>query len=265
MNNKTDLIKKIRYHFGLNIYESNVWLALLNKGTASVGEIAEMSGVPRSRVYDVLESLEKQGFAIAQLGKPVRYMAVKPSVVLERLKSNMLKHAEDKIRLLSTIKSTEEYRKLEMLHNTGIEPIKPEQLSSYFRGRENIHSQIKNMLNEAEKEVIMITTTAALNRKLSILKPILKKLKNNNVKITLGATPSEEKSTNKTAKVNLSKELGIPVKKIHINTRFCIVDGHKTLFMITPDKEEENDTAILVKSPFFSKALTTFLNAAWKQ
>jgi sugar-specific transcriptional regulator TrmB len=264
MNNKTDLIKKIRYHFGLNIYESNVWLALLNKGTASVGEIAEMSGVPRSRVYDVLESLEKQGFAIAQLGKPVRYMAVKPSVVLERLKSNMLRDAEDKIKLLSNIKTTEEYRKLEVLHNKRIEPIKPKQLSSYFRGRENIHSQIKNMLNEAEKEVIMITTTAALKRKLSILKPIFKKLKSNNIKITLGATPSEEKTNKITKKLNLSKELGVLVKKIHINTRFCIVDSNKTLFMITPDKEEENDTAILVKSPFFSKALITFLNAAWK-
>ena len=97
--------------------------------------------------------------------------------------------------------------------------------------------------------------------------PIIKneafKIKNN-IKITIGATPSEEKTNKVTNKINLSKELGIPVKKIHINTRFCIVDSHKTLFMITPDKEEENDTAILVKSPFFSKALINFLNAAWK-
>ncbi len=264
MDNKTDLIKKIRYHFGLNIYESNVWLALLNKGSASVGEIAEMSGVPRSRVYDVLESLEKQGFAIAQLGKPVRYMAVKPGIVLDRLKSNMLKEAETRIKLLSNIRTTEEYRRLETLHNKGIEPIKPEQLSSYFRGRINIHSQIKHMLNEAEKEVILITTSTALKRKISLLKPIFKKLKNNNVNIVVGATPTENKGKT-SGKINFTKELGVPVKKININTRFCVVDGHNTLFMITPDKEEENDTAILVKSPFFSKALLTFLNAAWKR
>lgn len=264
MNNKTDLIKKIRYHFGLNIYESNVWLALLNKGTATVGEIAEISGVPRSRVYDVLESLEKQGFAIAQLGKPVRYMAVKPGVVLERLKSNMLKEAEDRIKLLSNIKETDEYKKLEVLHDKGIEPIRPEQLSSYFRGRQNIHSSMKQMLNEAEKEIILITTTVALKRKLQFLKPIFRKLKNNKVNIIVGATPTSEKEKS-VKKINFTKELGVPVKRIHINTRFCIVDGHKTLFMITPDKEEENDTAILVKSQFFSKALTTFLNAAWKR
>jgi sugar-specific transcriptional regulator TrmB len=259
MNNKTDLIKKIRYHFGLNIYESNVWLALLNKGTATVGEIAEVSGVPRSRVYDVLESLEKQGFAIAQLGKPARYMAVKPSTVVERLKSNMLKQAEEKITILSKIKSSEEYRKLELLHNKGIEPIKPEQLSSYFRGRENIYTYMKQMLNDAKKEVVLITTTTALKRKLPFLKPIFNRLKNNKISIMVGATPGDK---DKTVKVNFTRELGVPVKKVNINTRFCVVDGHKTLFMITPDKEEENDTAILVKSPFFSKALITFLNAA---
>ena len=60
---KQDLINKIKDYFDLNIYETKVWIALLGKGIASAGEIAEISGVPRSRTYDVLESLEKQGFA----------------------------------------------------------------------------------------------------------------------------------------------------------------------------------------------------------
>jgi sugar-specific transcriptional regulator TrmB len=261
MNNKTDLIKKIRYHFGLNVYESNVWLALLNKGSASVSEIAEISGVPRSRVYDVLESLEKQGFAIAQLGKPVRYMAVKPGNVIEKLKTTTLKEADERVKLLTNVKNSDEYRQLEVLHNKGIEPIKPEQLSSYIRGRENIYNSMKQIINDAKKEVILITTTVALKRKLHFLKPIFNKLRNNKVNIMVGAIPS----TSMKEKVNFSKELGVPVRRVSVNTRFCIIDGHKSLFMITPDKEEENDTAILIKSAFFSKALSTFLNAAWKK
>ena len=71
-----ELVKKIKDYFNLNIYETKVWLALLSKGIASAGEIAELSGVPRSRTYDVLESLEKQGFAIAKIGKPTRSIAV---------------------------------------------------------------------------------------------------------------------------------------------------------------------------------------------
>ena len=81
---KPELIKQIKSSFKLNIYETKVWLALLSKGIATAGEIAEISNVPRSRTYDVLEGLEKQGFAIMKLGKPVKYIAVSPSVVIER-------------------------------------------------------------------------------------------------------------------------------------------------------------------------------------
>src|SRR3990167_2996061 len=104
-----DLIKKIRSYFNLNIYETKVWLALLSKGISSAGEIAEMSGVPRSRTYDVLESLEKQGFAIAKIGKPVKYIAVKPESVIEKLKINISRNAEDKVKTLSNLKETKEY------------------------------------------------------------------------------------------------------------------------------------------------------------
>ena len=91
-----ELIKKLKGYFDLNIYETKVWLALLSKGISSAGEIAEISGVPRSRTYDVLESLEKRGFVIQKLGKPVKYIAVKPEIVIEKLKNNTATHAEEK-------------------------------------------------------------------------------------------------------------------------------------------------------------------------
>ncbi len=90
---KQDLIKKVRDYFSLNIYEAKVWLALLRKGIASAGEIASISGVPRSRTYDVLEGLEKRGFAIVQIGKPMRYIGVKPKMIIEKLKNNVRKNA----------------------------------------------------------------------------------------------------------------------------------------------------------------------------
>ena len=46
---KPELVKQIKEYFNLNIYETKVWIALLSKGIASAGEIAELSGVPRSR------------------------------------------------------------------------------------------------------------------------------------------------------------------------------------------------------------------------
>ena len=43
---KPELVKRIKEYFNLNIYETRVWLALLSKGIASAGVVAELSGVP---------------------------------------------------------------------------------------------------------------------------------------------------------------------------------------------------------------------------
>ncbi len=263
---KTELIKKVKYHFNLNIYESKVWLALLGKTIATVGEIAEISDVPRSRVYDVLESLEKRGFAIAKLGKPVKYIVVKPSVVIEHMKNNVVRLAEEKSKNLTTIKESSEYRELELLHSKGIKPIQPEDLSSAIRGRQNIYTHLKEIIGNAEKEVMLVSTTTALKRKARFLKPILAKLKNQGVAINVAASAKNnlESDGERSNIISISKELGVPVRKIKINARFCIVDESKILVFVTPDSNDNKDMAVWMHSPFFGKALKTFLNPIWR-
>lgn len=261
---KVDLIKKIKHHFDLNIYESKVWLALINKNMATVGEIAEASGVPRSRVYDVLESLEKRGFAMIKLGKPIKYMSVKPSVVIEHMKNNMLRDAEEKVTTLSKLRENPEYQEIELLYSKGIKPVQPEELSSAVRGRQNIYSQLRTLLEEAKKDVTIVSTANALKRKAKFLKPIFERLKNNGVSIHVasGITGDERE---KASLMALSKELNHPIKGIKINARFCIVDGSKMLIFVTPDSEDDNDIAVSISSPFFGKAMTTFLNPVWRK
>src|SRR3989344_2851866 len=105
---KQDLVNRIKEYFNLNIYETKVWLALLSKGIASAREVADLSGVPRSMTYDVLESLEKRGFAITKIGKPVKYISVKPTEVLEKIKSNTMQEANERVKTLSGLKDTQE-------------------------------------------------------------------------------------------------------------------------------------------------------------
>src|SRR3989338_8352873 len=142
---KQETINKVKDHFDLNIYETKVWLALLSKGIVTAGETAELSGVPRSRTYDVLESLAKRGFAIVKMGKPVRYIAVEPKTVLERMQTNVMNHAQEKINTLANLKGTPEYNELIQLHRDGITPIRLEDLSGHIKGRQNILSKMKEM------------------------------------------------------------------------------------------------------------------------
>ncbi|HJO01463.1 MAG TPA: helix-turn-helix domain-containing protein, partial [Candidatus Woesearchaeota archaeon] len=80
MINPREMIKKTR-SFGLNSYEAKLWAALLSKGVSTAGELSDIANVPRSRSYDVLESLEKKGFVVMKLGKPIKYLAVPPKKV----------------------------------------------------------------------------------------------------------------------------------------------------------------------------------------
>ncbi len=63
-----ELLNKLK-DFGLNSYESKIWVALLSRGVSTAGELSDIANVPRSRSYDVLESLEKKGFVILKLGE----------------------------------------------------------------------------------------------------------------------------------------------------------------------------------------------------
>jgi sugar-specific transcriptional regulator TrmB len=99
-----DFLNKLR-DFGLNSYESKLWAALLSRGISTAGELSDIANVPRSRTYDVLESLEKKGFIIMKLGKPIKYIAVPPSEVLERVKKKVEEDAQTKADMLDNIKN----------------------------------------------------------------------------------------------------------------------------------------------------------------
>ncbi|MEM2713640.1 MAG: helix-turn-helix domain-containing protein [Candidatus Pacearchaeota archaeon] len=249
-----EFIAKIKAAFGINEYEAKVWIALLMRGIASIGEIAELSGVPRSRVYDVLESLEKQGFVIMKLGKPIKYMALKPAEVIERLKANLMASAKEKIKIFDNIKSTEEYLLLEQLFNQGIKPINLDETTQLIKGRNNINYNLKTAIRGAKKSVIIVTNLVKLNDKIRLLKPLMPELNKAKVKILIAAKGDER------AGKLLSKELGIKIRKIDFDSRFCIIDGKEIFLMPSEGTEPRNDFAIYIKSPFFASSLINLLN-----
>ncbi len=256
---KTELVKQIKEHFNLNIYETKVWIALLGKGIASAGEIAELSGVPRSRTYDVLESLEKAGFAIAKLGKPVKYIAVKPTTVVEKLKTNALRKADENVKLLSNLKETKEYVELEELYKTGIEPVKHSSMSGAIKGKTNVFNHLKELLDSAKEEVIICTSTSEINDKSRIFFPLFSNLNKNKViaKIALSGEEQDIKKINSKFKIN--------AKKLDINSRFFVIDKEQVLFMLSKNSKEDEELGIWINSGFFVNSLAYLFEQTWKK
>ncbi len=256
---KNELIRKIKGYFDLNIYETKVWLALLSKGISSAGEIAELSSVPRSRTYDVLEGLEKRGFVIQKLGKPVKYMAIKPEIVIEKLKNNTQINAEEKIKTLSTLKDTKEYEELEQLHKTGIEPIKNHEMSTSIKGRSNLYLQIRDVMENAQKSVYLVSSAYELTNKQKMFEDVFDKLKKRKIDVKVMISDGEEEAK------KLSKKFGVQIKNKLINARFLIADKRELIFTIKPTSVHEDfDYGVWINSEYFANSLAYMFELAWK-
>jgi len=261
---KQDLVKKIKDYFNLNIYETKVWLALLSHGVSTAGEIAEISGIPRSRTYDVLESLEKAGFAIEKIGKPVKYLAVRPEVVLEKLKNNTMENANEKVKTLENLKDTQEFTELKELHNSSIDLVKDKELSTSIRGKSNLYAQIRGLMESADKSVKMVSSSHELMSKQKMFTEVFARLKKNDVDLQI-MIPEPEDIAKK-----LAKKFNVTIKSKQINARFIIADKKEIIFTIKPvnntagSGHEEFDYGVWINSEYFVNSLAYMFDLAWK-
>ena len=258
---KEEFLSKLRRYFSLNLYEVKIWTALLSRGVSTAGELSDIADVPRSRSYDVLESLEKKGFVVMKLGKPIKYLAVPPQEVLERVKKNVKEGAKDKIQRLEELKGTEVIGELNALHTQGVELVEPADLSGSLRGRHNLYNHLELTIRNAENNVTLMTTTQGFIRKVEGLKPTFDKIKKRGVKIRIAAPITKEA-------MSAVKDLkGVAeVRTTDSKARFCIVDGKELIFMVLDDAEVHPtyDVGVWVNTPFFAKALDTLFDSAWK-
>lgn len=92
---------------GLSLYQAKVYSALSSLGPSGVADIQKASGVPRTKIYEVLDQLSDIGAVEFQSGRPLFFNALPPSVVVDRMRSSYLAAADDATRLLAEIQQTE--------------------------------------------------------------------------------------------------------------------------------------------------------------
>ena len=258
---KEEFLSKLRRNFALNLYEVKIWTALLSRGVSTAGELSDIANVPRSRSYDVLESLEKKGFIVMKIGKPIKYIAVDPHEVVERVKKNMRKDAEDAVGRLEKLKQTDTVDELKNLHKQGVELVEPTDLSGSLRGRPNLYNHMELTIRSAEESVTLVSTSSGLLRKIEGLRPVFEEVAKRGVAIRLAAPMNKELQA-------VAKELeGIAeVRDCKLNARFVVVDSKEVVFMVMDDQEVHPtyDVGIWINTPFFASALEQLFELAWK-
>lgn len=259
---KDEFLSRLRKIFDLNLYEVKVWTALLSRGTSTAGELSNISDVPRSRTYDILESLEKKGFIIMKLGKPIKFVALKPEEVVERVKKNLMVDAKERTKRLERLKEDEVLEELTSLFTKGVKFVEPSDLSGSLKGRQNLYNHLDMMVRDAEKTITIVTTAEGLNRKLEVLMPSLEKVKKRGVRVRIAAPI--DKNNLKIAK-NFSKVAEVKDIK-DIKARFVVIDSNQLMFMLLDDEKfhPNYDVGIWINTEFFAQALESMFELAWK-
>ncbi len=254
-----NFLSKLR-DFGLNSYESKLWTALLSRGSSTAGELSDIANVPRSRTYDVLESLEKKGFILRKLGKPIKYIAVPPEEVIDRVKDKVGKDAEIQLKIMEEVKTSDLLSELSALHAEGIGHISPADLSGLITGRENLYHHLESRLQKAKQAVSFIITSDGFRRKAEFLLPILKNLKKKGVAVRMltHVKPEMKDFINQVSPY-------ADVKDSKIRGRLCIIDSNECILMLLDDKivNPSYDMAIWINTKFFAESLQKMFDEKW--
>ncbi len=73
---------------GLTDYEVAAYVTLITYGEMNASQISSKSGIPYSRIYDVLGRLENKGWIQINRGRPTGYLAKSPIEVVKIVKYN---------------------------------------------------------------------------------------------------------------------------------------------------------------------------------
>ncbi len=126
--------------FGLSPYEIKVYKTLLLNGPQTSTAIVSTAGVPQPRVYDLFNNLISKGLIEVSPGKKKIYRAVPVEVALNRIISEMNSYKDNISKFVE-----------DNTHN-----IKKYNPYLWYMDNENlIREQVKNMINNANTEIIV--------------------------------------------------------------------------------------------------------------
>lgn len=235
-----DALKSI----GLNLYERKIFVALLAKGVATAAEVSEIAGVPRSRSYDILESLSDKGFVMVQPSKPIKYVALEPKEALDRTKQTMEKKHKEMVDRINKMKDSPVVEELQTIFSQGLDLVQPTEMTGTLKGRYVIDRQLRSAFKGAKSQIDILTTEQGLNNLYSKHFRVLKKIARSGVKLRILSNASDNSITNAFSEIAELKRIRDAAG------RMAIIDGQSMLMSLTDDKNvhETQDVALWATS-----------------
>jgi len=212
--------RRILRELGLTDYETRAYLALLEYGVLTASQVSENAGVPYSKVYETLTSLERKGWIETERGRPGRHYPKAPSEALAAAKMRL----EDKVKTWEKAITSELqpfYEKREIRE-------KPDMW--ILRGELSTIAKLREMLENTKSE-LMIAATVLPKALIDSVVPLLQRLQSVDVRIYVmvskQAASRNLKELEKIAEVRVGNQMfggGV------------IVDGKEAILFLGEDK-----------------------------
>jgi len=201
---------------GLNAYEVDAYLALLETGQMTAMEISREARVPYSKTYEVLNSLKEKGWIKSSETRPFKYYPVPPleatAFTKQRLEDKYQGWEQTVAEMLQPL-----YEKRELVERPDI---------LILHGQQAIVTKLEEVVKKANKE-IMIAAPAFAKPIIASADQLLSGLKKNvTVKLMAGGKNDDWKSLRKVASIN---ELRI---RDHMFGGGVIADGKEAMLFL---------------------------------
>jgi sugar-specific transcriptional regulator TrmB len=164
-------------NLGLTGYEIRVYLSLLEAGSMTASEISKKSGVPYSKIYEVLNTLEEKGWLESDSSRPQKFFPKSPSSALETMK---LKHESNFRESQGAIVN----ELMPMYTKSGMKE-RPEIWVA--RGVPNILAKVNDIIQNSQQELLVALPHVAEDLAKPV-QPILRALHDRGVKINILAS-----------------------------------------------------------------------------
>ncbi len=242
---------------GLNLYERKILLALLAKGVATAAQVSEISGVPRSRSYDVLQSLADKGFVMMQPSKPIKYVSLEPKEALEKTKDVMQRDHEDMLLRVDKMRDSKIAEELSQIYKGGLNMVQPTEMTGTFKGKFAINRELKSVFKSAKKRIDIVTTAGGVEELQKVHLRALKKAAGRGVKVRI-LTPAAV-DAGELAKVADVRQGDAATSRV------WSVDGKGVMMALTDDSvHESQDVAFFLNSEHAARSIVDPVFGNWK-
>jgi len=202
---------------GLTEYESKAYISLVSLINAKADEISKNSGVPRSKIYPVLENLEKKDLIKIKQGRPLEYHVIAPEISLKNYEDNIIHN----IHILQQ-KLTRIYE--EKLPHVNTPIITVEGLDKILKKEYEIIKQTK--------KILYLRIGFILPSEIENIKKALNKLINNGIKIRILAVEECEIDGKVVSIRDIFEDMDVEIKYKQLPSAQLIIRDYKEMFLV---------------------------------